>query len=139
MTSLPYGVAVRALLLDENGKSLLLRRSYSSRHFAGMWEWPGGKCDPGETIDKALMREVEEETGLQIEVTDFIGADDFVMSEIHVVSLYMKAEIVEGVVTLSGEHDDFSWVFPEDYSEVGLADNTRSFMLDYWKKKGTEK
>jgi mutator protein MutT len=139
MSSLPYGMAVRALLLDEDGKSLLLRRSDSSRYFAGMWEWPGGKCDPGETIDKALMREVEEETGLQIKVTDFIGADDFVMSEIHVVSLYMKAKIVGGVVTLSGEHDDFTWVFPEDYSGVGLADNTRFFMLGYWKKKGLEK
>jgi 8-oxo-dGTP diphosphatase len=134
-----FGLSVRALITDSEGKSLLLRRSDSSGHYAGQWEWPGGKCDPGETINQALRREVMEETGLQIDVTDYLGADDFKMSEIHAICLFLKAEAVRGEMRLSREHDDFCWLHPEKYIEMELSDNTRSFMLKHWREKGSGK
>jgi 8-oxo-dGTP diphosphatase len=63
MSNKLYRLAVRAAILDGQGRSLLLRRSEVCKHFVGQWEWPGGKVDDGETVDVALRREVREETG----------------------------------------------------------------------------
>ena len=66
MTPKPFALSVSALILDEHQQCLMLRRSASSKHYAGTWEPPGGKCDSGEAMEAALLREVEEETGLQV-------------------------------------------------------------------------
>ena len=54
---------VAAGVLIENGKVLLSRRKQGS-HLAGMWEFPGGKAEPGEDPRAALRRELEEELGI---------------------------------------------------------------------------
>ena len=55
---------VAALIEDANGRILLTRRAEGG-DFAGCWEFPGGKVDPGETPEQALTRELEEELGIQ--------------------------------------------------------------------------
>ena len=74
--SKPWALAVRAVIRDQTGRWLLLRRSSRCEHFAGTWELPGGKADSGETIDGALRREVREETGLLVRPTGLIGMTD---------------------------------------------------------------
>lgn len=59
--------AAGACIRDEQGRILLLRRS------DGMWSVPGGGLDPGERLDQAVVREVREETGLEVEPTALIG------------------------------------------------------------------
>ncbi len=51
------------LLLDGDGKVLLAQRPVGKR-LAGMWEFPGGKIEPGETPEAALARELDEEIGV---------------------------------------------------------------------------
>ncbi len=61
-------VAARVIVLDATGAVLLLRGCDPGRPDAGSWWFtPGGGVDPGETISAAARREVEEETGLQID------------------------------------------------------------------------
>jgi 8-oxo-dGTP diphosphatase len=66
MKEKPYGLSVKMVLRDDNGRCLLLKRSMNSKWYAGKWEFPGGKVDPGENFGDALLREVFEETGLRI-------------------------------------------------------------------------
>ena len=49
---------------------LLVTRRLPGKRFAGLWEWPGGRVEPGETPLKATLRELTEETGLQAGETD---------------------------------------------------------------------
>ena len=56
---------VAALIEDANGRILLTRRAEGG-DFAGRWEFPGGKVDPGETPEQALARELEEELGIRV-------------------------------------------------------------------------
>ena len=63
----PFSLAVYAIVGGEDGTILLLRRSLDSKHFKHKWDLAGGTVDPGESFDVALVREVAEETGLQIE------------------------------------------------------------------------
>ncbi|MCB1758868.1 MAG: Nudix family hydrolase [Gammaproteobacteria bacterium] len=63
MDSLQVAVAV---IQDREGRVLLSRRAPSS-HQGGLWEFPGGKLDPGETLAQALRREIREELGISVE------------------------------------------------------------------------
>ena len=59
----PTMIVVAAALVDFEGRILLQQRA-EGRRFAGMWEFPGGKIEPGETPERALIRELEEELGI---------------------------------------------------------------------------
>lgn len=56
---------VAGILRDDNGRILLAQRP-SGKHLAGLWEFPGGKCEPGESPEHALRRELHEEIGVDI-------------------------------------------------------------------------
>ena len=60
----PVDVAV-GVLIDADGRFLLTSRP-AGKVYAGYWEFPGGKLEPGETVDAALRRELHEELGITI-------------------------------------------------------------------------
>ncbi len=62
---------VAAGILIEHGKVLLSRRK-SGTHLAGLWEFPGGKADPGEDPRAALRRELEEELGITTRIGEIL-------------------------------------------------------------------
>jgi 8-oxo-dGTP diphosphatase len=62
---------VAGVITDARGRILLTRRT-EGRDLAGRWEFPGGKREPGETSEQALVRELEEELGIRAEVGDWI-------------------------------------------------------------------
>ncbi len=126
------------MLFDAHNRFLLLRRSLANRHFAGCWEWPGGKLDPGEDFAAGLQREVREEAGLEIELTKLAGATQFEMPALHVILLCLEARPVTTAVRLSGEHDDFAWVPLGELARYQLTPGVGDFMLDYANRKGTK-
>jgi 8-oxo-dGTP diphosphatase len=60
---------VVAAVILENGHVLIARRKHGE--LAGLWEFPGGKVEPGETAERGLVREIHEELCIDIEVGDF--------------------------------------------------------------------
>jgi 8-oxo-dGTP diphosphatase len=83
-------VAVGVILDDSGGSVLLTRRSLDS-HQGGLWEFPGGKLEPGESLHAALMRELHEELGITVvrnspmlEVRHDYG-DKCVLLDVHIV------------------------------------------------------
>ncbi len=57
---------VAAALIDADGRVLIAQRP-PGKTLAGLWEFPGGKLDPGETPEAALIRELKEELGIVVE------------------------------------------------------------------------
>ena len=62
-------LVVAAALIDADGRILMQRRPAGKAH-AGLWEFPGGKIEPGETPEAALVRELAEELGIAVNPTD---------------------------------------------------------------------
>ena len=127
----PYGLAVKAFVIDAQGRWLLIRRSMQSKHFRGQWDLPGGKVDAGEAFDAALVREVAEETGLEVSVEGVAGAAQYDMERVRVVLLYLLARAGGGEVRLSAEHDDCVWAAPGDLAGMDLSEQLRPFTLPY--------
>ena len=65
------GKTTTAIIPYQKDSILLIKRS--TPPFVGYWALPGGRVEPGETADQAIMREVKEETGLDIEIVRKIG------------------------------------------------------------------
>jgi 8-oxo-dGTP diphosphatase len=64
---------VAAALVDDEGRVLLQRRA-PDRAMAGLWEFPGGKVEPGELPEAALVRELREELGIEVDAAALVPA-----------------------------------------------------------------
>jgi 8-oxo-dGTP diphosphatase len=128
MIELVFGLAVRALITDEDGKILIIKRSTDSKTNPGKWELPGGKVDQGEPFDQALIREVKEETNLTIDLDHVVGVSEQNLTLIRAVHIILSAEVEEGELSLSSEHDGYAWVYFDTLSEYELADWLRDFV-----------
>ena len=60
-------VVVAAAVVERGGRFLVTRR-LDGTHLAGRWEFPGGKCEPGESIEDCLRRELREELGVEVAI-----------------------------------------------------------------------
>ena len=98
---------VTAAIIRRNGKILICRRAEGS--CAHLWEFPGGKTEPGETPFECLTRELREE--LNIEIKPLREYFRSVYCELSFV--FIEAEIVSGEPELS-VHEKMRWVLPEE-------------------------
>jgi len=134
-----FGLAVRVLLTDANGKILILKRSTDSKTNSGKWELPGGKVDQGESFDHALIREVFEETKLEISLDHVIGVSEQNLPFIRAIHIIMSGKIAAGELNLSGEHEGYAWVFFENLQDYELADWLNDFVLNQTSNSSNEK
>lgn len=118
-----WGLTVRGVVRKE-GKILILRRHPKSRNNPHRYELPGGKVDPGEFFDAALIREFKEETNLDVNIESLfeVVQDEFISRRtnkpISTVQLMMNVEPISGEVQISDEHDDFKWASNEELKEL---------------------
>jgi 8-oxo-dGTP diphosphatase len=86
-------VLVAAGVVVEHGKILLSRRKEGT-HLAGLWEFPGGKVEPGEDPRETVRRELEEELGIRVRVSDVMEVTfhRYVEAEKSVLLMFFRAE-----------------------------------------------
>ncbi|HSJ20164.1 MAG TPA: (deoxy)nucleoside triphosphate pyrophosphohydrolase [Nocardioidaceae bacterium] len=98
------------------GRVLAARRT-TPPDTAGGWEFPGGKVEPGESPESAIIREVAEELGCGIEVTGHLAGEVAVRGG-HTLRVAL-ARLTEGEpVPRENEHDAVRWLGPEELEDV---------------------
>lgn len=102
------------------GATVLLTRRKPGQRMAGYWEFPGGKLEPGETLQACLEREIEEELGVRIRAGEILATNvhRYDRGPIHLVAL--QATLVSGTLALS-VHDAFAWVPVDRIFDYQLA------------------
>ncbi|MFB2938769.1 8-oxo-dGTP diphosphatase MutT [Aerosakkonemataceae cyanobacterium BLCC-F154] len=80
---LPHKIIGVAVIWNQQGKILIDRRRPEGL-MGGLWEFPGGKLEPGETVQDCIKREIEEELAIGIEVGDHLITIDHTYSQFHV-------------------------------------------------------
>ena len=128
MSDIRLFVATKAFIIY-NGKVLILRESskYEDGSNAGKFDVVGGRVKPGQRFDKSLLREVKEETGLEVTIGRpfFTGEWRPVVrgEQWQIVGTFFVCEAASGEVTLSEDHEEFLWIDPKDFSLYPLIDN----------------
>lgn len=100
-------IEVVAAIIMRGGKILATQRGYGD--LAGGWEFPGGKMEPGETPEEALVREIREELDAGIAVDSFITTVDHDYEAFHLTMHCYLCSVVEGRLRLL-EHSAAQWL-----------------------------
>ena len=122
----PAAATVVAGAVIENGRVLLAQRA-TPPELAGRWELPGGKIEPGETPQDALVRELREELGIDVTVGDPVGVDVPLPSG-HVLRAYAVRRVAGTPSAL--DHDAVRWVGAGDLHEVDWVPADREWIAD---------
>ena len=105
---------VAALIWDENRFLACQRPAHKARGL--LWEFVGGKVEPGETREQALIRECQEELAVTVAVQDVFMKVDHVYPDLTVHLTLFNASITEGIPQKI-EHNDLRWITVEEIDQ----------------------
>lgn len=137
----------RAIIQNHRGELLLVKRAEDDTRNPGLWEFPGGKVEPGQTLTQGLNSEISEETGLYIEkVSPLSYVDSHVIPDgkyrgLTYVAVFGIAKIIAGTIQLSPEHSAYTWESCQQANRYDLTVESRNAlnaMTQYILQHGTE-
>lgn len=100
-------IRVVAAVIREDGRVFATQRGYGN--YKDWWEFPGGKIEPGETPEVAVVREIQEELGTKVAVDRFLTTVEYDYPEFHLSMDCFFCHIEEGELTLL-EHEAAKWL-----------------------------
>jgi 8-oxo-dGTP diphosphatase len=107
-----------AIIRDHTGRYLIVRRRPGT-HLAGLWEFPGGKREAGESITECLRRELAEELAAAFVVEEKVETIRWEYGERTVVLHFFRCRLEAGAVA-PGEGQELAWVAPEDLRDYAF-------------------
>ncbi len=126
------GVGVGAIIVNPLGQLFLSRRGPQAKNERGLWEFPGGSVEFGETLAQALKREMREEYGIEIEVGQLVDVVDHILvnEKQHWVSPTYICQMISGEPEIKEPEkcSQIGWFYPdevpEDLSMISLQNLT---------------
>lgn len=119
-------VGAGAVVQDDDGRLLVVQRGRAPAR--GRWSLPGGRVETGERAADAAAREVHEETGLQVEVTSFLGFLEHISEDHHIVILDFRAAVVAGRLAAGDDADEAAWVTRHELEGRPTTDGLVDFL-----------
>jgi 8-oxo-dGTP diphosphatase len=118
---------VAGTIPERDGRILLTRRAINPGH--GLWTFPGGFVDFGESVTDAAVRETLEETGLEVGLTGLLNVYSYPGAPVIIV---YTARVLGGTLTTCAENDRLEWVAPADIPWDALAFPSTREALREW-------
>ena len=104
-------IEVAAAVIVQNGRYLITQRT-SRSHLEDLWEFPGGKRQPGESLEACLRRELREELDVDVSVGEKVYETSWEYPERKVILHFFRCQIAGGTISPT-EGQAFRWVPPE--------------------------
>lgn len=127
-------IKVVAAIMIQNGRVFATQRGYGE--FKDGWEFPGGKVEPEETPQEALVREIKEELNSVIEVGELLDTVEYDYPEFHLSMDCFICKVKVGDLELK-EHEDARWLTTETLDSVdwlpadlGLIQKIKKYILE---------
>ncbi|QJB68931.1 8-oxo-dGTP diphosphatase MutT [Parasphingorhabdus halotolerans] len=117
----PTDVFVVAAALVDNQRGVLVQKRPKGKHMAGLWEFPGGKIEKGETPATALARELQEELNISVQVTD-LEPVTFASEPLEGKNLLLLLYVCKcwSGEPESLENSELQWVMPDKLEELDM-------------------
>ena len=123
-------------IIENNGEVLLCKMADDRGVFPGQWALSGGGMEPGEQMEEALLREIREELGVELQIITikpWTFADDVRVKtyadgskeEIYMIYLLFDCVSANRHVTFNEEFQEIAWVNPESLKQLDLNEATR--------------
>ncbi len=119
MTKNTTTIPVTAAIIQKDNKILIAKRA-SDKHLAGYWEFPGGKIEDEETDELCLVRELQEEMGIEVAVKGFFMENTHQYKEKRVLLKAYFCEIIKGDIVLN-DHDEYAWINKNEFENYHFA------------------
>ena len=123
--------AIRIVIVDKEGKILILKRNASDIHYPTLWDIPGGGVDEGENLQEAAERELKEECNLDMKITGE-PFNKFHHAEKQVDIYGFKADSTDQKITLSDEHTEFKWIFKDEWQNYEFIPSVTATLKAYF-------
>ena len=127
-------VRVVAAIIIENGKVFATQRGYGE--FKDGWEFPGGKIEPGETPEEAIVREIKEELDTEVEVIELLDTVEYDYPNFHLSMGCFICKIKSGDLVLK-EHEAAKWLTKDTLgslewlpADVGLVGEIEKYLKE---------
>ena len=108
-------IEVVAAIIHHDGAYFATQRGYGE--FEGMWEFPGGKIEPGESQETALKREIQEELGVDITIGELLCTTEYDYPTFHLTMHCYLCSVASGEIELR-EHKSAQWLTAETLDSV---------------------
>ena len=108
-------IEVVAAIIHRDGAYFATQRGYGE--FEGMWEFPGGKIEPGESPEDALKREIKEELGVDIAIEELLCTTEYDYPTFHLTMHCYLCSVASGEIELR-EHKSAQWLTAETLDTV---------------------
>lgn len=136
MKMVKFHITVKGIVVFQS-KILVMKRARPSSDGLGYWELPGGGLEYGETPNKALIRELEEETGLAIEIIKPAYTFTKIRDDYQTIGIGYVCKANHGDVILSDEHTEYRFCSLEEAKELlskEIFDDITFALQEYDKK-----
>ena len=110
---------------DDEGRILICRRK---GELEGLWEFPGGKREKGETFQQCLERELMEELELPVEAGDTLGSVLRRDGDRTIWLVFVSAKLKGGISMILHDHGKAAWVLPEDMNQYEFCPADKAFL-----------
>lgn len=122
------GFCQKAFVFNKKGKFLTMRRTKTAPTNPLKWDLPGGNVEFGENPLKSILREIKEETGLDVKSVTPIDIEGHLnLQNNYKIMLAYRAFVSKGKFSISWEHDLYKWVTADEFLKLKTTNKLKKF------------